>query len=141
MTWKEFEDLAETYLEKVLSDKFDRTEAITIGIHKDLDPHKFDLVSKTTIVECKANSWTKSDHVPSAKMSIWNEAMYLFSLVKTDHRKILFVNRHFNPKKKMTLAEYYNKNHSHLIPPDVEIWEYNSDTGKHKVIRQKSTTA
>lgn len=47
-----------------------------------------------------------------------------------NYRKILFVLRDYSEKKGETLAEYYIRTHDHLIPDDVEIWEYDEDTGE-----------
>ncbi len=60
-------------------------------------------------------------------MTVWNEAMYYFQLAPKDFQKILFVLRHYNPKKKETLVEYYIRTYAHLIPNGVEIWEYDEE--------------
>ena len=36
----------------------------------------------------------------------------------------MFVLRDYSVKRSETLAEYYIRTHSHLIPPDVEMWEF-----------------
>jgi len=106
---------------------------IQIGINGK-KPHKFDLGSETgkVLVECKAHTWTKTGNVPSAKMTEWNEAMYYFHSAPKDYEKILFVQRDFNPKKQETLAQYYLRTNGHLIPKDVQLWEYDEakDTAK-----------
>jgi hypothetical protein len=101
--------------------------AIDIGINGK-KAHKFDLGSNNDkiIVECKAHTWTESGGVPVAKMTTWNEVMYFFCAAPTGYRKILFVLRDFSQKKKETLAAYYIRTNSHLIPADVEIWEYDA---------------
>ena len=85
------------------------------------------------LVECKSHTWTKTDNVPSAKITVWNEAMYYFLLSPGGFRKILFVLRDFSEKRGESLAEYYVRNYSHLIPDDVEIWEY--DLSKSFAVR------
>jgi hypothetical protein len=55
---------------------------------------------------------------------VWNEAMYYFLVAPTGYRKILFVLRDYSEKRRETLAEYYIRTYSHLIPDDVELWEY-----------------
>jgi len=60
-------------------------------------------------------------------MTVWNEAMYYFHLAPENYQKILFVLRHYSPKKKETLAEYYIRTYAHLIPNSVEIWEYDEE--------------
>src|SRR2546427_12644306 len=66
---------------------------IEIGADSKKRPRKFDLGTDTPklVVECKSHSWTEGGNAPSAKLAVWNEAMYYFSLVPADYRKILFV--------------------------------------------------
>ncbi len=99
--------------------------AVSIGING-LKPHNFDLGSESekVLVECKAHKWTESGNTPSAKLTVWNEAMFFFFATPSDYRKILFVIKDFNPKKNETLAGYYIRTNNHLIPSDVEIWEF-----------------
>jgi len=56
-------------------------------------------------------------------MTVWNEAMYYFHAAPRDYRKILFVLHHCNGQGK-SLASYYLDTYEHLIPSDVELWEY-----------------
>jgi len=89
--------------------------------------HKFDLGSRLekVLVECKAHKWTEGGNVPSAKLTVWNEAMLFFHAAPRGYRKILFVLRDFSDKRKETLGEYYIRTNPHLIPKRVEVWEYN----------------
>ena len=89
---------------------------------------KFDLGSSESpvLVECKSHKWTSGSNVPSAKITVWNESMYYFLLSPQGFRKVLFVLRDVNEKRGESLAEYYVRNHSHLIPDDVEILEYDA---------------
>ena len=96
--------------------------------------HKFDLGSKAVLVECKAHRWRKDNQVPSAKMTIWNEAMYFFHLSPRGTRKILFVLKHFSPKRKKTLGEYYISRYSHMIPRGTEILEWDPDTDQTRTL-------
>jgi len=64
--------------------------------------------------------------MPSAKITVWNEAMYYFHLAPTSFRKIFFVLK--NVRRQESWAEYYLRLYRHLIPDDVEVWEYCSDT-------------
>ena len=100
---------------------------VQIG-HASKKDRKFDLGSDDppVLVECKSHRWTQSGKVPSAKMTVWNEAMYLFLLAPKGFRKILFVLRDFNEGRGESLAEYYVRNYIHLIPDDVAIWEYDA---------------
>ena len=92
--------------------------------------HKFDLGADKppTLIECKAHTWTAGGNVPSAKITVWNEAMLYFSLAPIDSRKILFVLRDWSEKRGESLAQYYVRTHSHLIPDGVEILEYDEST-------------
>jgi hypothetical protein len=102
---------------------------IPIGING-LKPHSFDLgnIEHKIIVECKSHTWTESGNVPSAKMTTWNQAMYLFYATPTGFRKIFFVLKAYSPKRKQTLAEHYIHTNSHLIPKDIEFWEFDEST-------------
>ncbi|MDE2117830.1 MAG: hypothetical protein KGJ19_04470 [Betaproteobacteria bacterium] len=87
--------------------------------------HAFDLGcdEKKILVECKSHRWTTGNNVPSAKMTVWNEAMYYFHAAPRNYRKIMFVLHHCNDQGK-SLASYYLDTHRHLIPSGVEFWEY-----------------
>ena len=89
---------------------------------------QFDLGSTNppVLVECKSHTWTSGGNVPSAKITVWNEAMYYFFLAPREFRKILFVLRDYNSKRDETLAQYYIRNHGNLIPDNVEILEFDS---------------
>ncbi|MFK8253163.1 hypothetical protein [Ancylobacter terrae] len=95
-----------------------------IGIGPQKKLHKFDLGSAdpAILVECKSHKWTVSGNTPSAKITVWNEAMLYFIGAPQDFRKIMFVLKH--SRRDQTLAQYYIKNYSHFIPNDVEFWEY-----------------
>ena len=54
----------------------------------------------------------------SAKMSVWNEAMYCFLVALNEYRKILFVLK--STRRGETLTNYYIKRYEHLIPRGVE---------------------
>lgn len=105
---------------------------VPIGIDRVKKNHQFDLgcAEPPLLVECKSHRWTSGDNTPSAKMTVWNEAMYYFHLAPPGFRKVLFVLRDFSAKRQLSLAEYYVKNHSHLIPEDVEILEYDEERGE-----------
>ena len=67
-------------------------------------------------------------------MTIWNEAMYYFLISPKNYKKIFFILRDFSEKRKITLAEYYIKTYKHLIPEDIEFWEYDSDAKKLNIL-------
>jgi hypothetical protein len=102
--------------------------SILIGING-TKPHNFDLgdPAQKILVECKSHRWTEGGNVPSAKITTWNQAMYFFHAAPPGYRKILFVLRDYSPKRKETLAEYYFRTNPHLIPEDVEIWEFDEN--------------
>lgn len=87
-------------------------------------PHKFDLGSEEPpiLVGCKSCTWTSGGNSPSAKIRGLNEAMLLFSVVPSRHRKILFLLKHV--RKETSLASHYIKTQGHLIGPNIEIWEF-----------------
>ncbi len=99
---------------------------VPVGIEGRNKEHAFDLGcdSQKVIVECKSHRWTKGDNVPSAKMTVWNEAMYYFLASPEEYRKIMFVLKDYSNKRGETLAEYYLRTNSHLVPQGVEVWEY-----------------
>lgn len=108
----------------------DKNISIEIGIEGKKKAHNFDLgdpINKI-IVECKSHTWTESENIPSAKITTWNQAMYYFYAAPKGYRKIFFVLKHYSKKHKQTLAAYYLRLNNHLIPSDVEFWEYDEDT-------------
>jgi len=110
--------------------------SIPIGVESLKKKHAFDLGSNSEkiIVECKSHRWTTGDNVPIAKLTVWNEAMYYFQLAPKDYRKIFFVLRDYSTKRKETLAEYYVRNHGHLISSGVEILEYDETLSECKLV-------
>jgi len=104
--------------------------SVLVGAGTTKKPRKFDLGSELPplLVECKSHTWTSGGNIPSAKITVWNEAMYYFHLAAPEYRKILFVLKDFSPKRGLTLATYYVRNYAHLVPDAVEIWEYDSES-------------
>ena len=101
---------------------------VPVGVGERKKPHIFDLGSEVppVLVECKSHTWTQGGNMPSAKMTVWNEAMYYFHVAPNHFRKIFFVLKH--SRREVTLASYYLKTHGHMVPGGVEIWEYDMDT-------------
>jgi len=101
---------------------------VNIGING-THPHNFDLgdLNEKILVECKSHTWTEGGNVPSAKMTTWDQAMYFFHAAPTGYRKIFFVLKDYSEKRQETLAEYYIRTKSHLIPKDVEVWEFDEN--------------
>lgn len=129
---RDFEDVAR----KILSLKglhLEKDLKVPVGVGEIKKLHAFDLgcEGQKVLVECKSHKWTApNDNVPSAKLTVWNEAMYYFQTAPQGYRKILFVLRHLSQKRGETLADYYIRTYSHLIPEDVEIWEFDEATEK-----------
>ena len=123
---RDFEIAAQDYFRKK-GISLQRGHNVQIGVSRKKN-RKFDLGSDDppVLVECKSHTWTSSGNVPSAKITVWNEAMYLFLLAPMRFQKVLFVLRDFNEGRSESLAEYYVRNYSHLIPDNVEIWEYDA---------------
>jgi hypothetical protein len=129
---RDFEELALKYFEHK-NIKLDIGFSLPVGVGPIKKNHTFDLGCSTEkiIIECKSHKWTTGGNVPSAKITVWNEAMYYFYLAPRDYRKIFFILKDINVKKEITLGEYYVRAYKHLIPSDVEIIEY--DIENHTV--------
>jgi len=110
---------------------------VLIGAGAEKKAHSFDLGcdAQKIIVECKSHRWTATTNVPSAKLTVWNEAMYFFTLAPASYRKIMFVLRHDCARRSMTLAGYYLRTFGHLVPTGVEFWEYDETVRDVKRIR------
>ena len=108
----------------------ERDYVVPIGVGGTKKSHRFDLGSAESgyLVECKSHTWTEGNKVPSAKMAVWNQAMYYFHIAPKRYRKVLFVLKATSSSRRETLAEHYVRTYSHLIPPGVEIWEFNDRT-------------
>ncbi len=100
---------------------------VPVGAHSEKRPRKFDLGSTRppVLVECKRHTWTGGGNAPSAKLAVWNEAMYFFTTAPSKYRKILAVLRHV--RRGQSLAEHYVTRFRHMIPRRVEIWEVASN--------------
>lgn len=126
---KDFEIAAQSFFhsEGLL---LERDVKILVGVENIKKEHAFDLgcLKQKVIVECKSHKWTSGANVPSAKLTVWNEAMYYFMTAPTEFRKIMFVLHDYSDKRRETLAQYYLRTYRHLIPNDVEFWEYNEST-------------
>jgi hypothetical protein len=98
--------------------------SVEVGTGRGKKGHRFDFGSDSppVLVECKSHTWTAGGNSPSAKLTVWNEAMYYFALAPAGFRKIFFVLK--DVRKQESLAEYYVRRYGHLVPDDVEIWEY-----------------
>ena len=104
-----------------------RNFQVQIGLHLKKS-HRFDLglESPKMIVECKSHRWTVGARVPSAKMTVWNEAMFYFVLVPPEFRRVLFVLHDRRGGEGETLLSYYQRTYAHLIPAGVEFLEFDA---------------
>ena len=127
---REFEARARTVLaEQGLH--LDPNHKVAVGIALAKKDHAFDLGSgdPKVIVECKAQTWTAGNNVPSAKMKNWAEAMFYFHMAPTTYRKIFLVERSVRKTTGETLLSYFIRTQFHMIPPEVEFWDLDSVTG------------
>ena len=110
----------------------DPNHKVAVGIALQKKEHAFDLGSEDpkVIVECKAQTWTEGNKVPSAKMKNWAEAMFYFYMAPGTYRKIFFVERSERKTTGETLLSYFMRTHSHMIPFGVEFWELDGVTGE-----------
>jgi hypothetical protein len=131
----DFETLAQIFLSSE-GIPLSKHHPVLVGVKENKKIHRFDLggESPKIIVECKTHKWTTGNNVPSAKMTVWNEVMFYFTLAPRDYRKIFFVKRDYNKKRGETLADYYFRTYRHLIPCEVEIWEYDENNKSFRVL-------
>lgn len=64
--------------------------------------------------------------------------MYYFVASPNNFRKIMFVLYDYSEKRKETLAQYYLRTYKHLVPKDVEFWEYKEGVGAEILHSNKS---
>lgn len=109
--------------------------SVPVGVGEAKKLHRFDLGSESppVLVECKSHTWTQGGYMPSAKMTVWNEAMYYFHVAPAFYRKISFVLKH--SRREQSLASYYLKTHGHLVPEGVELWEFDLEAGSAERLR------
>jgi hypothetical protein len=123
---RKFEEEAKRYFYTHESMALTSNYAIDIGVATVCKQRRFDLGSDRppVLIECKSHRWTETGNMPSAKVTVWNESMYYFHIAPNRFRKILFVLKDVHEKRQVSLAQYYCRNYAHLIPPGVEIVEY-----------------
>ncbi len=131
----DFETLARNFFAQHEGIELTRNFAAPVGVGEQKKLHRFDLGSAKppVLVECKSHTWTQGGNMPSAKMTVWNEAMYYFHIAPADYRKVLFVLKH--SRRDVTLASYYLRTHGHMVPDRVEIWEYDLDSNTAERLR------
>jgi hypothetical protein len=94
--------------------------------------HSFDLGSEAhkILVECKSHRWTVGKNIPSAKLSVWNEAIYYFDLAPDEYQKWLIVLHSQREHQGESLLSYYKRIYAHLIPSNVELFEFDPVSSK-----------
>ncbi len=104
---------------------------VDVGVGSIKKAHAFDLGCSTQkwLVECKSHRWTSGHNVPSAKLTVWNEAMYYFHAAPAEYKKVFFVLKDLRHGTGESLTSYYLRTYSHLVPNNVEIWEYDESVG------------
>jgi len=131
----DFESVAMEYFASK-GTSLERHFPIELGVTETKKIHCFDLGSKSAriLIECKSHRWTVGGRVPSAKMAVWNEAMYYFHLAPPGYRKVLFVLHDRREKEGESLLAYYKRTYAHMIPPQVEFLEWDDVSGDIVVI-------
>lgn len=86
--------------------------------------HRFDLASSDNglVGECKNYHWTVSGNVPTAKISILNEAVLCLIQLRTGTHRFVVLPRSVHPSRNETLAGYYHRTYRHLLG-DICIFE------------------
>jgi hypothetical protein len=111
-----------------------------VGMRSEKRQHSFDLGSADPplLIECKCHTWTSGGNSPSAKLAVWNEAMFYFVAAPAQFQKILIVKRSL--RGSLSLADHYVTRFEHLIPSRVTIVEYDDLAGTaRKVFPEKGT--
>lgn len=109
--------------------------SVDLGVGALKRPHRFDFGSEDppVLVECKCHRWTASGKSPSAKLTVWNEAMYYFAVAPEHYRRIFFVLLDRSARGQ-TLAEHYLSRYGHLVPAGVELWEYEEASVTYRIL-------
>ena len=131
---REFQEKVKQWFETNAQLHFELEYPILIGLPA--KPHKFDIVdeSENIVIECKAYTYTSTGNIPSAKLTTLNEAIFYFSFLPSQTKKILVMAYATHPKRKETLAEYYVRINGHLLG-DEKVWEFNPDTCEMRMIK------
>jgi hypothetical protein len=120
-----FRDTVKKYL-SIQGHKLEPEYGVEIGYGQSKKIHYFDLGNELDLIECKKYSWTEGGNNPSAKLSTLIEAVHIYCAAPKSYNKKIFV---FKTSKKgirnpETLVEYFIRSYGHLIPEDIEIWEF-----------------
>jgi hypothetical protein len=133
---REFEAVAHAHFLGAERWRLQPNYSVPIGVGRRKKKHRFDLGCEDPpiLIECKSHNFTVSGNMPSAKITVWNEAMYFFQLAPKKYRKVLFVLEAMHVRKTDSLATCYVRNYGHLIPAGVEIVEYNVRTKRARAV-------
>ena len=131
---RRFQEKVKQWFEMNENAKFELEHPILIGNPAKL--HKFDIADKSEkiVIECKSYTYTSTGNIPSAKLTTLNEAIFYFSFLPAETEKVLVMAYATHPKRKETLAEYYIRINGHLLG-EVKVWEYNTNTGEMRMIK------
>lgn len=135
---REFEDAVHEYFHNEgLPLEFDFK--VDCGISSQKKPHAFDLGSHdpALLVECKSQTWTSGGNVPSAKMKNWSEAMYYFHMAPPGFRKMFVALQCYRARGGESLLGYFGRTQFHLIPDDVELWEFDMNTHTASLVQDR----
>ncbi len=134
---RRFQELVQSILEKKFCTSCEQEAAVAIG--KPAKDHKFDLANgdRSVVAECKCYTWTDSGNIPSAKLMGLDEAVFYFSFLPVETKKILCMKKATFKGKTESLAEYYVRVHGHLLG-DVFVYEI-ADDGTMREIRNGLT--
>jgi hypothetical protein len=125
----DFEGVAQTFF-ATKGIELTRRFPVELGLHEK-KIHYFALGTdkeNKILVECKSHRWTAGALIPSAKMTVWNEAMYYFLLAPLEYQKILFVLHDKRGGGGESLLAHYKRRYAHLIPDGVEFLEWDEKT-------------
>jgi hypothetical protein len=122
----------------LLAERFDEEFALDVEIPIGTPPkgHRFDVVSRSrsVICECKANTWTVSGNVPSAKISTLREAVSYLTQVPGPATRVLALARATARGRTETLGEYFVRLNENLLG-DVVVLDVAPDAGDMRPIR------
>jgi len=109
-------------IEEYFNQEIEESYEIKIGL-KYTKKYKFSLGNNRLLVETKNFSWTKSDNIPSAKISKLKEEMFHFLIAPKKYKKILVMNNSIRISSGESLAFYFTRLYQYIIPEDVRILE------------------
>lgn len=129
----DFQIQVKNWFQQTYGIKFELEKKIAIGYPaKD---HRFDIVDEfgKIAIECKKYTWTETGNMPSAKISIVNEAAFYLSFLPDTYDKyiVMLYSRHI--KRNETLAEYYYRINRHLLG-NIKVAEFNPNTNDLRII-------